>query len=106
MSDWRSQAACLGEDPELFYRIGNRAKDKADDIAQAKAVCARCQVLAECAVTADGHGTWAGTTEDERHNLKRREQRSVRKVAKGITSGPEYAKQGHIAGVPGLRRAS
>ena len=41
--DWRHRAACLTEDPELFFPIGNTgpALLQIDD---AKAVCRRCDV--------------------------------------------------------------
>ena len=42
--DWRSQAACLTVDPELFFPVGNTGPAIAQ-IAEAKMVCARCEVL-------------------------------------------------------------
>jgi hypothetical protein len=40
--DWRKSAACLDEDPELFFPLGTEGH-WALQIEQAKAVCARCQ---------------------------------------------------------------
>ncbi len=64
---WIDRAECNGLDTELFYDTHNRAQ------AAAKAVCARCPVLAECHdawVTmprhAREHGVWFGTTPLER----------------------------------------
>ena len=45
--DWRHRAACLSEDPELFFPIGNTGPALAQ-IEEAKKVCARCEVRAEC----------------------------------------------------------
>ena len=42
--DWRSQAACLTVDPELFFPVGNTGPAIAQ-IAEAKMVCARCEVV-------------------------------------------------------------
>jgi len=43
--DWRHRAACLSEDPELFFPIGNTGPALAQ-IEEAKKVCARCAVRA------------------------------------------------------------
>ena len=45
--DWRSQAACLTVDPELFFPVGNTGPAIAQ-IARAKEVCARCDVVETC----------------------------------------------------------
>ena len=81
--DWRELAACRDEDPELFFPVtelgpGARQAD------QAKAVCARCPVRAQCLDYAldNGldHGIFGGTTEAERRKL-RRERRASRRAA-------------------------
>ena len=41
--DWRHRAACLTEDPELFFPIGNTGPALMQ-IAEAKKVCRRCDV--------------------------------------------------------------
>jgi WhiB family redox-sensing transcriptional regulator len=73
--DWRHRAACRGEDPELFFpvsELGPGARQTDD----AKAVCARCPVRAQCLEYAldNGldHGIFGGTTEAERRMLRRR----------------------------------
>lgn len=43
--DWRHRAACLDEDPELFFPIGNTGPALLQ-IEEAKAVCRRCDVVA------------------------------------------------------------
>ena len=71
---WRQQAACGGEDPELFFPSGVRAA--VFQVAQAKAVCRRCPVEATClswALQAGvDDGVWGGQTEEERRAARRR----------------------------------
>ena len=45
--DWRHRAACLTEDPELFFPIGNSGPALAQ-VEQAKRVCNRCEVSDIC----------------------------------------------------------
>jgi WhiB family transcriptional regulator, redox-sensing transcriptional regulator len=72
--DWRNQAACRDEDPELFYPVGNTGPALLR-IAEAKAVCQRCPVNAECLdwalVSKQEWGVWGGLSEDERRALTR-----------------------------------
>ena len=67
-------AACKDEDAELFFPISDVGPG-ARQTAQAKAVCARCPVRAECLGYAldSGldHGIFGGTTADERRRLVR-----------------------------------
>lgn len=74
MVDWRHRAACLGEDPELFFPVGTSGPALLQ-IAGAKAVCARCPVAAECLAWAlrsgQEAGVWGGLSEGERRALKR-----------------------------------
>src|SRR5674476_1282387 len=44
---WRDRAACLGEDPELFFPIGSTGPELVQ-IEEAKAVCRRCEVVDSC----------------------------------------------------------
>lgn len=81
--DWTEQAACKGENPDRFYPIpygrDNDAKaEYAADVEQTKQICRACPVYAECwdyAVPGERWGIWAATTEEERHTMRRREQR-------------------------------
>ena len=45
--DWRSKAACLTVDPELFFPIGNTGP-AISQVAEAKAVCRECDVKGIC----------------------------------------------------------
>jgi WhiB family transcriptional regulator, redox-sensing transcriptional regulator len=79
--DWRSRAACVDEDPELFFPIGTTgpAVEQSD---AAKRICARCDVREGCLeyalATNQDAGVWGGLTEDERRTLKRARQRRRR----------------------------
>jgi WhiB family redox-sensing transcriptional regulator len=81
--DWRHDAACLEEDPELFFPIGNTGPALIQ-IEDAKAVCRRCSVAAVCLQwaldTNQDSGVWGGLSEDERRSLKRRTARARRIV--------------------------
>jgi WhiB family redox-sensing transcriptional regulator len=77
---WRRHAACRDEDPELFFPVGLAGPALAR-AAEAKAACARCPVREAClnfALSAgQDYGIWGGLTEDERRNLRRRQQRAT-----------------------------
>ena len=45
--DWRHRALCRDEDPELFFPIGTTGP-AAQQVEDAKLVCKRCDVRAEC----------------------------------------------------------
>lgn len=60
---WRSRAACMRADPEIFFPEQGRSD------AAAKAVCRTCPVTAPCLIDALTHnmrGVWGGTSEHER----------------------------------------
>jgi WhiB family redox-sensing transcriptional regulator len=67
--DWRSRSACLDEDPELFFPIGNTGPAILQ-IEEAKQVCRRCEVREQCLAWALEAG------QDERRALKRRNARA------------------------------
>ena len=81
MTDWRNRAACLDEEPELFFPIGNTGL-ALPQIEEAKAVCGRCHVVETCLEWAmesgQDAGVWGGLSEDERRALKRRHARARR----------------------------
>lgn len=71
---WADRAACTGTDPELFFPAdGERGHARTHREAQAKAVCARCDVRAECLTyaveTKQRDGVWGGLNEDQRRPL-------------------------------------
>jgi WhiB family transcriptional regulator, redox-sensing transcriptional regulator len=78
---WRDAAACGDEDPELFFPIGQGAAYELQ-VAEAKAVCARCPVRARCLQDALDRGiddgVFGGLDADERRALKRRPGRQRR----------------------------
>jgi WhiB family redox-sensing transcriptional regulator len=80
MPDWRHQAACRYEDPELFFPIGNTGPALLQ-IEDAKAVCRRCDVIDHCLQWAlssnQDAGVWGGMSEDERRTLKRKVTRDA-----------------------------
>jgi WhiB family redox-sensing transcriptional regulator len=80
---WQRSSACQDEDPRLFFPIGNTGAEL-DQIAEAKVVCHRCEVVETCLKWAiESHqdaGVWGGLSADERRALKRRTAR-VRRVA-------------------------
>ncbi|MEV6028392.1 WhiB family transcriptional regulator [Streptomyces sp. NPDC052036] len=71
--DWRHNAVCGEEDPELFFPVGKV------QIEEAKSVCRRCPVIEQCLqwVLESGQdsGVWGGLSEDERRAMKRRAAR-------------------------------
>lgn len=69
-SDWRDFALCAQVDPELFF------PEKGGSTLDAKRVCARCWVQADCLAYAleanEQWGIWGGLSDRERRKLKRR----------------------------------
>lgn len=69
MFHWRNQAACLGQDREMFFPIS----DDGRDTMAAKVVCAECPVKQPCLewALANGadFGVWGGLTSQERRAL-------------------------------------
>lgn len=67
---WQEQALCSQTDPEAFY------PEKGGSTQDAKRICGRCEVKAECLEYAlshdERHGIWGGLSERERQALKRR----------------------------------
>ncbi|MFF0066682.1 WhiB family transcriptional regulator [Streptomyces sp. NPDC005279] len=76
--NWRHEAACLDEDPDLFFPVGNTGPALLQ-VAEAKSVCRRCPVQERCLEWAlecgQDSGVWGGLGEDERRALKRRTAR-------------------------------
>jgi WhiB family transcriptional regulator, redox-sensing transcriptional regulator len=83
---WRRDAACRGEDPNLFFpattTTGSSATTQlADQTEAAKAFCRTCPVREECLefalINNQEAGIWGGLDEDERRKLRR--DRGLRK---------------------------
>jgi WhiB family redox-sensing transcriptional regulator len=79
--DWKQRGACVGADPDDFHpKTTKRRKTPASEdsmIARAKAICATCEVRAECLSYAldrpEKEGVWGGMAPEEREAvLKRR----------------------------------
>ncbi|WP_328476603.1 WhiB family transcriptional regulator [Streptomyces sp. NBC_00377] len=72
--DWRDQAACVGEDPEIFFPLSDLAAP-GTEAALARAVCRRCAVLVACRDWALEHGEddgiWGATTAAQRRTIRR-----------------------------------
>ena len=82
--NWRDKAACLGEDPELFFPTGKKGAPALAQIQEAKRVCGRCPVRRECRCAADTvingspageDGVWGGSSADERAADRRAQRR-------------------------------
>lgn len=81
--NWRDQAACGHVDPDLFFPIGTAGPARRQ-IDEAKRICQGCPARTPCLAWALDHhvgaGIWAGTTEEERHALRKapaRERKSA-----------------------------
>ncbi|MGP3777093.1 WhiB family transcriptional regulator (plasmid) [Streptomyces sp. SDT5-1] len=65
--------ACADEDPDLFFPDGETGPALLD-IAEAKKICRRCPLIAQClkdALDRDESGVWGCTSEQERSRIKR-----------------------------------
>ena len=82
--DWRHDAICRDEDPELFFHVGTSGPALMQ-IAEAKTVCRRCPVTEQCLAWAlesgQDAGVWGGMSEAERRALKRRGARTRARTA-------------------------
>ncbi|MEV0989915.1 WhiB family transcriptional regulator [Streptomyces sp. NPDC049949] len=84
--DWRHNAVCREEDPELFFPLGNTGPALLQ-IEEAKSVCRRCPVMEPClqwALEAGlDDGVWGGLSDDERRVMKRRAARNRARTTTG-----------------------
>ena len=78
--DWRHDAVCRDEDPELFFPVGNSGPALLQ-IAEAKAVCRRCPVASECLAWALESGQDAGDGDDTGFSLHREDLLSKNSIA-------------------------
>ncbi|CAK7288474.1 WhiB family transcriptional regulator [Streptomyces misionensis] len=75
----RPRAACVDEDPDLFFPVGDSGPALIQED-EAKAVCRRCPLIESCLQGAlergEAAGVWGGLSERERRSLKRRAARN------------------------------
>lgn len=68
--EWMALAECRGMDPELFH------PGWGESVSEAREVCRRCEVQAECLAyavnNAERFGVWGGKSERERRSIRRR----------------------------------
>ena len=86
MTDWRDDAKCLEvDDPEMFFPAARIAFVLVEQIDKAKAICARCDVAAQCLdyalTTGQNYGIYGGLDEKERRKLARKLGISIPKDA-------------------------
>ena len=84
--DWQLRGACRGVDSELFFHPeGERGPSRRNRDLAAKAVCASCPVVRECAAHAlavrEPYGVWGGLTEDEREQIYSTQRRQLPAVS-------------------------
>jgi WhiB family transcriptional regulator, redox-sensing transcriptional regulator len=79
-TNWRSAAACLLADPDLFFPISS-AGPAERQIRRAKTICGGCPVREKCLEFALSHeltyGIWGGTTPEDRQRDRRRKRRAA-----------------------------
>ena len=72
--NWRDHAACGHADPDLFFPISTDGP-ALRQVEEAKRICQACPARTPCLDWALHHdvaaGVWGGTTEEERHVLRK-----------------------------------
>ena len=90
-AEWWSDAACSTADPDLFFPV-SWSGPALRQVAQAKAICARCHIQQAClgyALDAGPvQGIWGGTTEAERQLLRQRERKARAPLTQEQAAGP------------------
>jgi WhiB family redox-sensing transcriptional regulator len=75
---WIERAACLDEDPELFFPVG-ASTPALDQTERAKEICRACEVRGDCLRwaldTCQDAGVWGGLDEEERRVIRRQRRR-------------------------------
>jgi WhiB family redox-sensing transcriptional regulator len=89
---WQLVGACRDQDSELFFHPeGERGSRASSREAAAKAICAGCPVLAECAAHAlsvhEPYGVWGGMSERDREEIFVRERRPAA-AARAVFASP------------------
>jgi hypothetical protein len=82
---WIDNARCRNGPQEIFF------PGRGDDLGPARAICARCPVIAQCRDYATGiselHGVWGGTSENERRR-ERQARLAVTRATEVEVAGP------------------
>jgi WhiB family transcriptional regulator, redox-sensing transcriptional regulator len=90
--NWRSGAACRFTDPELFFPISDSGQSL-EQVREAKAVCADCEVQRQCLAfamrTRQVHGIWGGMTEQERYPARKTGQPKKSAASGGAPYAPD-----------------
>jgi WhiB family redox-sensing transcriptional regulator len=78
---WQLRAACRGASPAVFFHPDQeRGQARRNRDAEAKAVCARCPVIAQCRrhaiIAEEPYGVWGGQDETERRLVIARRRRT------------------------------
>lgn len=86
--DWRTRAACLGVETDVFFPpIRRGAYYTRLDYAEALTYCARCPVRQPCLDIGVEHsltdGVWGGTTPNDRRKV-RKQRRALRVVGEPV----------------------
>lgn len=83
-ADWRLQAECRSLDTAIFFPDQD-GPQFADNVADAKSICAVCPVANQCLEfairTRQDDGIWGGATPEERRSVRRRRRRQALKTA-------------------------
>jgi WhiB family redox-sensing transcriptional regulator len=83
---WQYDAACRGEESELFFAPNyfERKEEKEAREARAKMICGACEVRGICLDYAlrnrEPHGIWGGLNEIERKAVIRERDRAARRA--------------------------
>jgi WhiB family redox-sensing transcriptional regulator len=83
---WIDGAACIGQDPELFFPVGT-SRPALARTRRAKAICGACPVRGECLRwsldSCQDAGIWGGLDEEERRVIRRERRRQAAEAAAG-----------------------
>lgn len=77
-TSWRERSACRTADPDLFFPTGRDGDEPPYPLPEAVAICDRCPVKPEClawALATNPLGTWGGTSEYQRNQLRKKAAR-------------------------------
>ena len=84
--DWMDNGLCLEIGWEMFFPPDD-SPVKRELYKEAKKICAKCEVIAECKEYGkdEDTGVWGGTTPKDRRDTRRREHRFKKTKHKKIT---------------------